>query len=81
MSNDASIKKLNNASISRTGTYLDGTYLSGDIIPDSSSYRNNGYTTAIQSSGKLYIQHMDTDSSGQLSVYYIDGKIYDLLYV
>lgn len=72
--NDASIKTLLGVKVSRTDGYvLDGTYLAGDINPDNANYRC-GFSSVIQRSGRMYIQHMDTDSSRNFTAYNIDGK-------
>ncbi len=78
--NDASIKTLLYVKVSRTDGYvIDGTYLTGNVNPDD-NYRS-GFSSVIQRSGRIYIQYINTDSSGNLSAYNVDGKIYNLLYV
>nr|DAN22951.1 MAG TPA_asm: hypothetical protein [Bacteriophage sp.] len=59
---------------------IDGIYIAGDVNIDDINYRS-GFNSVIQKSGRIYIQHIDTDSSGNISITNVNGKIYTLLYV
>lgn len=70
------MKKISHVTIPSKGYTLNGIYLGGFI-----DVNDIGYNTVIQKILTIFIQNINTNSLGELSMFNIKGDIYNLMYI